>query len=104
MASVSHVPSSGPHPDPDADPASSELDRLEHAVRRLVEYTEKLRVENDGLRGELEAMRGLQERLLAESQLRQDALKRIDDLVGLIEQLDPTLAAPAAGAVPKASK
>lgn len=35
--------------------------------------------------------RDLQERLLVEGQLRMDALKRIDDLVGWIEQLDPSL-------------
>ena len=47
-------------------------------------------------------MHGFEERLLAETQRRQDAVKRIDDLVGLIEQLDPTLAA--ATASPKTKR
>ena len=64
---------------------------MERAVRALIEERAMLRIQNDSICGELEAMRGLQERLLAESQLRQDALKRIDDLVDLIEQLDPSL-------------
>lgn len=90
MASASHV--AAEESDSDSETRSPELDRLERAVRALVEERVRLRSENESIREELEAVRGLQERLLAESQLRQDALKRIDDLVGLIEQLDPTLA------------
>jgi regulator of replication initiation timing len=90
MASASHV--AAEDSDSDSETRSPELDRLERAVRALVEERVRLRSENESIREELEAVRGLQERLLAESQLRQDALKRIDDLVGLIEQLDPTLA------------
>ncbi len=88
------------------EPRSSELDRLERAIRALIEQQNALRDENDELRGEVEArdvtMHGFEERLLAETQRRQDAVKRIDDLVGLIEQLDPTLAA--ATASPKTKR
>jgi regulator of replication initiation timing len=89
MASATHVSVA----DPDSDARPSEIDRLERAVRCLIEERAVLLIENESMRGELEAMRALQEKLLAESQLRHDALKRIDDLVGLIEQLDPSLAA-----------
>lgn len=94
MASASHVPAA----DPDSETGSRELDRLEAAIRGLIEERAKLRIENDSMRDELESMQGVQERLMAESQLRLDALKRIDDLVGLIEQLDPTLSGSPAGA------
>ena len=89
MASASHLSTA----EPGSGTRSAELDRLEDAVRRLIDEREKLRAENESMRGELERSRDLQEKLLAEAQLRQDALKRIDDLVGLIEQLDPTLVA-----------
>ncbi len=79
----------------------TDLDRLEHAVRGLVALKDSLQVENAALEKSIEegrrqlgeaetTTRDLQERLLAEGQLRQDALKRIDDLVGLIEKLDPS--------------
>jgi DNA repair exonuclease SbcCD ATPase subunit len=74
-------------------PRPSELDRLEFAVQALIDRQNALGVENGELRSELEAhektLNGLEERLLAETQRRQDAVKRIDELVGLIEQLDP---------------
>ncbi len=87
MASASHLSAA----EPGSETRSTEFDRLEEAVRGLIDEREKLRSENESMRSELEGSRDLQEKLLAESQLRQDALKRIDDLVGLIEQLDPTL-------------
>lgn len=67
---------------------SSELDRLERAVRGLIEERAKLQSENESMREELEAMRGLQERLLFEGQLRREAVRRIDDLVACIEDLE----------------
>ena len=80
----------------------SELERLERAVLALIEQQEALRDESDELRSELTArdttVHGLEERLLAETQCRQDAVKRIDALVGLIEQIDPGLGAAAATA------
>jgi hypothetical protein len=92
---------------PVADPnRASELDRLEQALRELIALKDALHREKSGLAEALDeyrrqlreaeqTTRELQERLLAEGQLRQDALKRIDDLVGWIEQLDPSLAASA---------
>jgi len=82
----------------------SDLDRLEHALSELVALKNTLHSENSELAESLEecrrrleeaeqATRDLQERLLVEGQLRQDALKRIDDLVGWIEQLDPRFGA-----------
>ena len=59
------------------------LDMVKHGLE--VEKEENLRREQ-----EFGQAREDQERLLAEGQLRQDALKRIDDLVGLIEKLDPS--------------
>ena len=81
----------------------SDLDRLERAVDELVALKDALHTENSVLAESLEesrrqleeaeqTTRDLQERLLVEGQLRQDALKRIDDLVGWIEQLDPSMA------------
>ena len=81
----------------------TDLDRLERAVRDLAALKASLEGKSatlqkslDESRHQLEeaaaANRDLQERLLVEGQLRQDALKRIDDLVGLIEKLDPSLA------------
>jgi hypothetical protein len=79
----------------------SELDRLERAVRVLIEQRAVLNAENDLLRGDLDqasvATRDLEEQLLFETQRRQDAVKRIDDLVGLIQQLEPSLAPAKAG-------
>ena len=81
----------------------TDLDRLEGAVRGLAALKDSLQAKNAGLeeshdesRAQIEETgmtnRELQERLLAETHRRQDALKRIDDLVGLIDQLDPHLA------------
>lgn len=81
----------------------SDLERLEVAVRELAALRAALQADNAALEKSVEEIRrqweeaevttrDLQERLLVEGQLRQDALKRIDDLVGLIEQLDPSLA------------
>jgi chromosome segregation ATPase len=80
----------------------TELDRLERAIRELVALKASLQTENAVLEKSLEesvdrldaigaAHRELQERLLVEGQRRQDALKRIDDLVGRIENFDPSI-------------
>ena len=81
----------------------TDLDRLERAVRDLAALKNSLEAHSAALEKSLDesrrqleeaetTTRDLQEHLLVEGQLRQDALKRIDDLVGLIEQLDPSLA------------
>lgn len=80
----------------------AELDRLERAVRALIDQQASLRLENARLRECLDesehaveagraALQGLEERLLGESERRQDAVKRIEDLVRLLEKLDPRL-------------
>ena len=116
MASAdAHLPIAEPGSERSADTRPADLDRLEWAVRELISVQKALRAENvrlrtstDEARRQLEesrreqqarvaAVRGLEERLLFERQRRMDALKRIDDLVGLIEQLDPSLAAPSGG-------
>ena len=74
------------------------LSRLERAVKALVEEHALLKQQRDALRADHDVLerkldeamvhaRALEERLLAENQRRQDALKRIDELIG---QLQPT--------------
>ncbi len=85
----------------------AELDRLERAVRALIDQQASLQLENARLRESLDesehaveagraALEGLEERLLGESERRQDAIKRIEDLVRLLEKLDPRLGGAAA--------
>ena len=82
---------------------ATDLERLEDAVRDLVALKASLQAKNEALEESLDEGRAqieeagttnreLQEHLLAEAQRRQDALKRIDDLVGLIDQIDPLVA------------
>ncbi len=82
---------------------ATDLERLEDAVRDLVALKDSLQAKNEALEESLDEGRAqieearttnreLLEHLLAEAQRRQDALKRIDDLVGLIDQLDPLVA------------
>jgi len=104
MASAdAQLPITSPAPDRAAD-SRSELDRLERAVRELIAVQRTLRAENGRLRASLEesrreqqartaVVRGLEERLGAERQLRHDALKRVDELISMLEQLDPQVAA-----------
>ncbi|MGH0034291.1 MAG: cell division protein ZapB [Myxococcota bacterium] len=73
-----------------------EFDRLEKAVRRLVDQSRRLRAENTGLRRDLDArearIQELDESLIGANQLRQDAIKRIDELLSQIDHLDTQLA------------
>jgi regulator of replication initiation timing len=89
--------------DASADRECSELLRLERAVRALVAEHESLvaehaalvdehaslRSERDVLERKLDETmvdgRALEERLLAENQRRQDALKRVDELIGRLQ-------------------
>ena len=75
--------------------------RLERAVSRLVEEQAALRQANLDLRTKLDArdarVRTLEEQLRTANQLRQDVAKRIDELIGQIDQLDSELAAAEAG-------
>ena len=71
-------------------------ERLEFAVRALVEQQEGLRNVCDSLRGELggrdDKIRLLEAQLLEANQLRQDTAKRIDELISQLDQLDEQLA------------
>ena len=74
---------------------SYDLNRLERAVSVLAESHAKLQDENTALRGELEdralRMRTLDEQLIQSNQRRQDAVKRIDELIAQMDQLDTQL-------------
>jgi chromosome segregation ATPase len=82
---------SNDHPDTLYD-----FERLERAVRALVERGDRLQAENQGLRAKLSArdrrIRRLDEKLLETNQRRQDALKRIDNLIAQLDLLDERLA------------
>jgi predicted nuclease with TOPRIM domain len=71
-------------------------------VRSLVEKFRVLQAEkNAALRAELEGrdsrIRSLDDRILEMNQSRQDAAKRIDDLIAQIDQLDARFDARASG-------
>lgn len=72
-----------------------DLDRLERAVSALIDLTERARAENQRLRAELAArgqrIQTLESDLRHANQRRQDAIKRVDDLIAQIEQLDAEL-------------
>lgn len=61
-------------------------------MRRLVEKYRVLQSENASLRADLEGresrIRSLDDQILEMNQSRQDAAKRIDDLIAQIDQLD----------------
>jgi septal ring factor EnvC (AmiA/AmiB activator) len=61
-------------------------------VRSLVEKYRVLQSENTSLRADLEGrdsrIRSLDDQILEMNQTRQDAAKRIDDLIAQIDQLD----------------
>ena len=75
---------------------TNDFDRLERAIRALVEAHEELRRENAGLRAALaeggQRIRALDSDLIAANQRRQDAYKRIDELISHLDQLDAQLA------------
>jgi len=74
---------------------SSDFDRLERAIRALVESHDRLSQENAGLRTALgeggQRIRALDSELIAANQRRQDAYKRIDELIAHLDQLDAQL-------------
>ena len=69
--------------------------RLERAVALLALRHEQLQKTNADLRTGLDErdarIRSLEEELRAANQLRQDVTKRIDELIGQIDQLDAQL-------------
>ncbi len=68
------------------------FERLDRALRALVETCRALRDENASLHEELanrdRHIGRLDDQVLTQNQRRQDALKRIDDLVSRLEWLD----------------
>jgi len=80
---------------PDAPrPDGFDLERLERAVAALAAAYRQQRAENATLRRELEhrsqRIRALDGKLLEANQKRQDVVKRIDELIAQIDQLDAT--------------
>jgi hypothetical protein len=69
---------------------------LERAVQALIRRCEVLREENSKLRRGMadreSRLQSLEDRLLELNQVRQDAVKRIDDLIAQVDQLDAHLA------------
>jgi chromosome segregation ATPase len=76
----------------DADPDRCDFARLERAVAGLATKHERCIQRNRELVDQLEKrmlrIRSLEEELLAANQRRQDVAKRIDELIGQIDQLD----------------
>ena len=74
-----------------------DFERLEFVVARLVEQYGVLRRRNADLEAKLEGydarVRTLEEELRSANQLRQDVAKRVDELIGQIDQLDAELEA-----------
>jgi|GEM_PF-1583633 len=70
------------------------FEKLDRLVRGLVERYEALRVERAALR---EAVAERDERIRQLNQGRQDAAKRIDDLIARLDQLDAQLEAQGGG-------
>jgi septal ring factor EnvC (AmiA/AmiB activator) len=68
------------------------FERLDSLVRSLVEKYRLLQTENTSLRAELDErdsrIRSLDDQILEMNQNRQDAAKRIDDLIAQLDQLD----------------
>ena len=79
------------HPDNKATSAYT-LERLEAVVAELVDSRRQLQAENANLRQQVheqgQCLQGVENRLLDANQRRQDALKRIDDLIARLEQID----------------
>ena len=77
--------------------SSYDFARLERAVRALAESRRQAVRENAALREELEEKNGrirtLEDQLLEGNQRRQDVVKRIDDLIAQMDQLDQQLGA-----------
>jgi uncharacterized membrane protein YccC len=75
-----------------ADPRGYDFDRLERVVRKLAKQHVRAVRRNGELVEEVEGrdqrIRVLEEELLAANQCRLDVVKRIDELIAQIDQLD----------------
>jgi septal ring factor EnvC (AmiA/AmiB activator) len=73
-----------------------DLDRLERAVSVLIDGVERLRQENRQLREQLasrgQRIQALENEVRHANQRRQDVAKRIDELIGQIDQIEVQLA------------
>jgi chromosome segregation ATPase len=85
---------------PDSESKTSKMrsfERLDRLVRSLVEKYRVLQTENTSLRAELDErdsrIRSLDDQILEMNQNRQDAAKRIDDLIAQLDQLDARFSA-----------
>ena len=71
---------------------SCEFDRLEAAIRKLVERHRELLIDNASLREQIvlrdEKVLALEAELRDLNQRRQDVTKRVDDLIAQIEQIE----------------
>jgi len=80
---------------PSITSTTDDFARLEVAISKLVESHGQLREENANLRLQLEEgarrIRALDSELLDTNQKRQDAFKRIDELISHLDQLDAQL-------------
>ena len=90
----------GSHAIPDSDVTTSgeqSFERLERLVRSLVDKYRVLLSENASLREDLEGretrIRSLDDQIREMNQSRQDAAKRIDDLIAQIDHVDARLGA-----------
>ena len=75
--------------------AAYDLDRLERAVSALIEGVDRLRQENRQLREQLatraQRIQALENDVRHANQRRQDVAKRVDELIGQIDQIDAQL-------------
>jgi len=75
-----------------------DFERLERAVAALVEEHERSQKSalelRTGIRERDDRIRRLEEQLLAANQSRKDVAKRIDELIGQIDQIEAGLQAP----------
>ncbi len=85
----------GSHPKQKLGQSAYDFQRLERAVEALIERGRRLQADNETLRGQLverdRRIHSLDEGVLEANQRRQDAIKRIDDLIAHIDQLDAQL-------------
>lgn len=91
-----HTRDQNSDPSPDQSPDQKEgFDRLEAAVARLAESHRHLQTENAKIRRDFgdatRRVRTLDGQLIAANQRRQDACKRIDELIAHLDQLDSQL-------------
>jgi septal ring factor EnvC (AmiA/AmiB activator) len=98
-AAAAHPPNGSDRRSTDSAPGdagSYDWDRLERAVRSLVDQQESHRAEFQALRKQIAErdprVRNLEAQLIDANHRRQDTGKRIDELIAQLDQLDAQLA------------